>query len=114
VCCFFALNDTNIDIVRKNGPIHVQNDYSAFENEYAWTSVADYVWIDQPVYVLPFLFNVFDRVHPSAASASELLILLVMARLVLTFVASPLIYSPVFDEDQMATDFVSRAYFLAS
>jgi carboxypeptidase D len=63
--------------VRKNGPIHVQNDYSAFENEYAWTSVADYVWIDQPVYVLPFLFNVFD-------------------------------------EDQMATDFVSRAYFLAS
>jgi hypothetical protein len=44
-----ALNDTNIDIARKNGPIHVQNDYSAFENEYAWTSVADYVWIDQPV-----------------------------------------------------------------
>jgi carboxypeptidase D len=46
---FFPFNDTNIDIVRKNGPIQVQNDYSALENEYAWTSVADYVWIDQPV-----------------------------------------------------------------
>jgi hypothetical protein len=63
---------------------------------------------------LSFLFSVFDRVHPSAAPALELLILLVMARLVLTFFASPLITSPVFDEDQMAMDFVSRAYFPAS
>jgi hypothetical protein len=93
VFCFFALNDTNIDIVRKNGPIQVQNDYSASENEYAWTSVADYVWIDQPVWVLSFLFNVFDRVHPSAALASELLILLVMARLVLTFLPLRLLFS---------------------
>ncbi|KAJ8597488.1 alpha/beta-hydrolase [Rhizopogon salebrosus TDB-379] len=38
-----------IGLLFENGPIHVQNDYSAFENEYAWTSVADYVWIDQPV-----------------------------------------------------------------
>ena len=34
----------------QNGPIHVSNDYSLFENHYAWTNVADYVWIDQPVY----------------------------------------------------------------
>ncbi|KAF8551345.1 alpha/beta-hydrolase, partial [Imleria badia] len=33
----------------ENGPIHISNNYSLFENEYAWTTVADYVWIDQPV-----------------------------------------------------------------
>ncbi|KAF8141830.1 Alpha/Beta hydrolase protein [Boletus edulis] len=33
----------------ENGPIQISNDYSLFKNEYAWTNVADYVWIDQPV-----------------------------------------------------------------
>ncbi|KAH0834746.1 Alpha/Beta hydrolase protein [Lanmaoa asiatica] len=35
----------------ENGPISILNNYSAAENQYAWTNVADYVWIDQPVYV---------------------------------------------------------------
>ncbi|KAG9312814.1 Alpha/Beta hydrolase protein [Chiua virens] len=33
----------------ENGPIQISNNYSLFENQYAWTNVADYVWIDQPV-----------------------------------------------------------------
>jgi len=39
------------DPPRQNGPIYIQNDYSVSENQYSWTKVADYVWIDQPVYV---------------------------------------------------------------
>ena len=56
---------------------------------------------------------------PSAASASEQLILLVIVRLNATFLflvlvlvsiyTSPLTYSLVFDEDQMAADFVSSS-----
>jgi len=35
----------------QNGPIQILGNYSAVENQYAWSTVADYVWIDQPVYV---------------------------------------------------------------
>ncbi|KAG0699895.1 alpha beta-hydrolase [Suillus ampliporus] len=38
-----------VGLLFENGPIHVQNNYSLFENQYAWNTVADYVWIDQPV-----------------------------------------------------------------
>ncbi|KAG9311509.1 Alpha/Beta hydrolase protein [Chiua virens] len=38
-----------LGLLFENGPIHIQSDYSAVENGHAWTSVADYVWIDQPV-----------------------------------------------------------------
>ncbi|KAF8142101.1 Alpha/Beta hydrolase protein, partial [Boletus edulis] len=33
----------------ENGPLHITSNYSVVENEYAWSTVADYVWIDQPV-----------------------------------------------------------------
>lgn len=38
-----------VGLLFENGPIQVQNDYSLLENQYAWSTVADYVWIDQPV-----------------------------------------------------------------
>jgi len=42
----------------QNGPIQILSNYSAIENQYAWSTVADYVWIDQPVYVDPHLHDV--------------------------------------------------------
>ncbi|KAF8119525.1 Alpha/Beta hydrolase protein [Boletus edulis] len=33
----------------ENGPIHILSNYSVVQNQYAWSTVADYVWIDQPV-----------------------------------------------------------------
>lgn len=36
----------------KNGPIHVAGDYSVHPNNYSWDKLADYIWLDQPVYVL--------------------------------------------------------------
>ena len=48
----------------QNGPIQLLNNYSAAENHYAWSTVADYVWIDQPVYVGPCLHDcLFMRLH---------------------------------------------------
>ncbi|OAX41086.1 alpha/beta-hydrolase [Rhizopogon vinicolor AM-OR11-026] len=38
-----------VGLLFENGPIHIQNDYSLIENQYGWSAVADYVWIDQPV-----------------------------------------------------------------
>ncbi|KAN0088673.1 Alpha/Beta hydrolase fold [Tylopilus felleus] len=38
-----------VGLLFENGPIHISSDYSLFENQYAWTNVADYVWVDQPV-----------------------------------------------------------------
>ncbi|KAF9244678.1 alpha beta-hydrolase [Melanogaster broomeanus] len=38
-----------VGLLFENGPIQVSNDYSLFENQYAWSTIADYVWIDQPV-----------------------------------------------------------------
>ncbi|KAG6377286.1 Alpha/Beta hydrolase protein [Boletus reticuloceps] len=33
----------------ENGPIHILSNYSVVQNQYAWSTVADYVWVDQPV-----------------------------------------------------------------
>ncbi|KAG6379586.1 hypothetical protein JVT61DRAFT_10091 [Boletus reticuloceps] len=33
----------------QNGPIRLLSNYSLVQNPYAWSNVADYVWIDQPV-----------------------------------------------------------------
>ncbi|KIJ20687.1 hypothetical protein PAXINDRAFT_6480 [Paxillus involutus ATCC 200175] len=38
-----------VGLLFENGPIHISNNYSLFENHYAWSTIADYVWIDQPV-----------------------------------------------------------------
>ncbi|EPQ51722.1 alpha/beta-hydrolase [Gloeophyllum trabeum ATCC 11539] len=38
-----------IGLLIENGPIHIANDYSAYANNYSWDTLADYVWIDQPV-----------------------------------------------------------------
>ena len=43
----------------QNGPIHLLSNYSLVENQYAWSNVADYVWLDQPVYVHPDLLQQF-------------------------------------------------------
>lgn len=40
----------------QNGPIRISNNYSLFENQYAWTTIGDMVWIDQPVYVAVLTF----------------------------------------------------------
>ncbi|OSX64454.1 hypothetical protein POSPLADRAFT_1065593 [Postia placenta MAD-698-R-SB12] len=32
-----------------NGPIHLNPDFSAYENNYSFSNLADYFWIDQPV-----------------------------------------------------------------
>ncbi|KAH0836523.1 Alpha/Beta hydrolase protein [Lanmaoa asiatica] len=60
-----------VGLLFENGPIHISNNYTLFENQYAWTTVADYVWVDQPVYV------------PTALTLRQ-----------------------VYDEDQMASDFM--------
>ncbi|TFK46525.1 alpha/beta-hydrolase [Heliocybe sulcata] len=36
-------------LLLENGPIHIAPDYSAYSNNYSWDTLADYVWIDQPV-----------------------------------------------------------------
>jgi hypothetical protein len=41
-----ALNDS-----LQNGPIRIATDYSAYANQYSWNHLADYFWLDQPVYV---------------------------------------------------------------
>ncbi|OAX36451.1 alpha/beta-hydrolase [Rhizopogon vinicolor AM-OR11-026] len=38
-----------VGLLFENGPIQIQNDYSLIENQYGWSTVADYVWVDQPV-----------------------------------------------------------------
>ena len=38
----------------QNGPIQIQNDYSAKPNKLSFDKLADYFWIDQPVCVTLF------------------------------------------------------------
>ncbi|KAH0834745.1 Alpha/Beta hydrolase protein [Lanmaoa asiatica] len=40
---------SSVGLLFENGPISILNNYSAAKNRYAWTNVADYVWVDQPV-----------------------------------------------------------------
>ena len=54
--------------VYQNGPIHVASDYSAFPNKYGWNELADYIWIDQPVYV--FLLLLASGTHRQFVSGT--------------------------------------------
>ncbi|KAK7691074.1 hypothetical protein QCA50_006177 [Cerrena zonata] len=38
-----------IAFMTENGPIHVQSNYSLVENPFSWNTLADAIWIDQPV-----------------------------------------------------------------
>ncbi|KAI0954566.1 hypothetical protein AcW1_006420 [Taiwanofungus camphoratus] len=38
-----------LGLLYENGPIHIHPNYSAYENNYSWNRLADYIWIDQPV-----------------------------------------------------------------
>ncbi|KAI0352156.1 alpha/beta-hydrolase [Trametes cingulata] len=38
-----------IGLTSENGPIHINADFSAQQNNFSWDRVADYVWVDQPV-----------------------------------------------------------------
>ncbi|KAG9311810.1 Alpha/Beta hydrolase protein [Chiua virens] len=40
-----------LGLLFENGPIRVQSN-SVVANQYSWTTIADHIWIDQPVYVL--------------------------------------------------------------
>ncbi|KZT67351.1 alpha/beta-hydrolase [Daedalea quercina L-15889] len=40
---------STLGLLYENGPIHIAPDYSAYENQYSFTTLADYIWIDQPV-----------------------------------------------------------------
>ncbi|KAH9930296.1 Alpha/Beta hydrolase protein [Fomitopsis serialis] len=40
---------STLGLLFENGPIHIAPDYSAYQNEYGWNTLADYIWIDQPV-----------------------------------------------------------------
>ncbi|THH29780.1 hypothetical protein EUX98_g4414 [Antrodiella citrinella] len=33
----------------ENGPIHIADDFTAFQNNFSWNNLADYIWVDQPV-----------------------------------------------------------------
>ncbi|OJT09780.1 Vitellogenic carboxypeptidase [Trametes pubescens] len=38
-----------IGLTSENGPIHINADFSAQQNNLSWDRLADYVWVDQPV-----------------------------------------------------------------
>ncbi|KAI9065612.1 alpha/beta-hydrolase [Trametes sanguinea] len=38
-----------LGLTSENGPIHINSDFSASQNNYSWDRLADYFWIDQPV-----------------------------------------------------------------
>ncbi|EIW58500.1 alpha/beta-hydrolase [Trametes versicolor FP-101664 SS1] len=38
-----------IGLTSENGPIHINADFSAQQNNFSWDRLADYVWVDQPV-----------------------------------------------------------------
>ena len=41
----------------ENGPIQIQADGSVALNTFAWSNLVDYIWVDQPVYVLSPFFR---------------------------------------------------------
>jgi hypothetical protein len=46
-----------LGLMLENGPIHVLEDGSIVENQFSWDKLVDYVFIDQPVYVMRYIIN---------------------------------------------------------
>ncbi|KAI0718832.1 alpha/beta-hydrolase [Fomitopsis betulina] len=40
---------STLGLLYENGPVHIAPNFSAYENEYSFSALADYLWIDQPV-----------------------------------------------------------------
>ncbi|KAI0629365.1 alpha/beta-hydrolase [Trametes polyzona] len=38
-----------IGLTSENGPVHINADFSAQKNNFSWNTLADYIWVDQPV-----------------------------------------------------------------
>ncbi|KAH9946531.1 alpha/beta-hydrolase [Amylocystis lapponica] len=38
-----------LGLLYENGPVHIAPNTSIYQNKYSWDTIADYVWIDQPV-----------------------------------------------------------------
>ncbi|KAH9893404.1 alpha/beta-hydrolase [Cubamyces lactineus] len=38
-----------IGLTSENGPVHINSDFSAQQNNFSWNTLADYIWVDQPV-----------------------------------------------------------------
>lgn len=99
------------DASLQNGPLHIREDYTIFSNNLSWHTLADYVWVDQPVYVSPIYHPIFIPDPFLAEQAFQLPIPTGMVSRMYEFCslhAEDNIPS-VADEDQMGEDFVSSA-----
>ncbi len=38
-----------LGLMLENGPIHVLEDGSLAQNNWSWSQLVDYIWVDQPV-----------------------------------------------------------------
>jgi len=38
-----------LGLMFENGPLHIAEDESIFQNNFSWNHLADYIWVDQPV-----------------------------------------------------------------
>lgn len=96
----------------QNGPIHIRPDFSAVSNNVSWDHLADYVWIDQPVYAFFARVNaaVIERychvVEPAFRLETKTALVCLESIPSLFTLTYPKIVQ---DEDQMASDFVSKA-----
>ena len=41
-----------LGLMLENGPLHIAADGSLVPNNFSWDKLVDYVWVDQPVYVI--------------------------------------------------------------
>lgn len=57
--CFsrYALSDSAAlapTLSTQNGPIQITPQYAATANKYSWDKLADFIWVDQPVYAASY------------------------------------------------------------
>ena len=51
-----------LGLLEEFGPILMTEEGGLRSNDFAWTNLVDYVWVDQPVYVIIFITEEYVRI----------------------------------------------------
>ena len=75
-----------LGLLEEFGPILMTEEGGLRSNDFAWTNLVDYVWVDQPVYVITSITEEYVRIDfffPITFSSTVVLVLLLPIALVM-------------------------------
>lgn len=76
-----------LGLLEEFGPILMTEEGGLRSNDFAWTNLVDYVWVDQPVYVIIFITEEYVRIDFFLTTFSSTVVLVLLLPIALVMVS---------------------------